>query len=242
MSDFPYKRVLLKVSGEALAGISGFGVDIDSVNRICADIAEVYAKGIEIGIVVGGGNIFRGSQVVAENYLLCERSTVDSMGMLSTVINALALDLALRKINVPTVILSSIFMPQVCEVFSCRNAVSYLSQGKVVIFSGGTGNAFLTTDSAAALRASEIGADVILKGTQVDGVYSADPRVHASSTRFDSLTYNQFIEKGLKVMDCASVVLARDSSIPIIVFSIHSPGGIWGGYTGIGRSTIISGE
>ncbi|CAL9916028.1 UMP kinase [Candidatus Liberibacter solanacearum] len=242
MSDLPYKRILLKVSGEALAGDSGFGIDMDSVERICADIAEVHARGVEIGIVVGGGNIFRGSKIIAENYQPSERSTADSIGMLSTVINALVLDVALRKINVPTAILSSIFMPQVCEVFSCRNAVSYLSQGRVVIFSGGTGNAFLTTDSAAALRASEIGADVILKGTQVDGVYSADPKKDSSSTRYDSLTYSQIIEKGLRVMDFSSIVLARDGAIPIIVFSIHCPGGMLEVLSGLGRRTIISGE
>ncbi|AKK20118.1 UMP kinase [Candidatus Liberibacter africanus] len=241
MSGFSYKRILLKVSGEALAGNSGFGIDMDSISRICKDIAEVHARGIEIGIVVGGGNIFRGNKVVSKNDQLCERSIVDSMGMLSTVINGLALDLALRKINVPTVVLSSVFIPQICETFSCRNAVSYLSQGKVVIFSGGTGNACLTTDSAAALRASEIGADVILKGTQVDGVYSSDPRVDPSSTRFDNLTYDQVIEKDLKVMDFASIVLARDFSIPIIIFSIHGIGGVFKALHGLGSRTVISG-
>ncbi|MEG8099066.1 UMP kinase [Candidatus Liberibacter brunswickensis] len=240
MSDLPYKRILLKVSGEALAGNSDFGIDMDSVNRISNDIAEVHSKGIEIGVVIGGGNIFRGSKIVSENYQLYERSTFDSMGMLSTVINALSLDLALRKAKVPTIIMSSIFMPQICEVFSCRNAMSYLSQNKVVIFAGGTGNSCLTTDSAASLRASEIGADVILKGTQVDGVYSADPHVNSSSTRFDSLTYNQFLEKDLKVMDFSSIILARDFSIPIIVFSIHSKGGILKVLYGLESSTIIS--
>ncbi|MBL0848711.1 MAG: UMP kinase [Candidatus Liberibacter ctenarytainae] len=239
MSDCAYKRILLKVSGESLAGDSVLGIDMNAVNRICEDIAEVYSRGVEIGIVVGGGNIFRGGRS-SGNLQEVERSTGDSIGMLSTVINALVLDSVLRKINIPTAILSSIFMPQISEVFSYRNATACFSRGCVVIFSGGTGNSFLTTDSAAALRAIEIGADVILKGTQVDGVYSSDPKKHPSATRFDRLTYDQIIEKGLEVMDLASVVLARDGSMPIIVFSIHSPRGILNALLGLGSRTIIS--
>ncbi|WP_259345148.1 UMP kinase [Candidatus Liberibacter sp.] len=237
MSGLPYKRVLLKVSGEALAGDLGFGIDVSAVDRICSDIAEASSKGVEIGVVVGGGNIFRGIGISG-----IERSVGDSMGMLSTVINALALDSSLRKMNVRTVILSSIFMPQICEIFSHRSAMSYLSQGFVVIFSGGTGNAFLTTDSAAALRAIEIGADAIFKGTQVDGVYSSDPKKDSLATRFESLTYSQIIEKRLEVMDLASIILARDNSVPIVVFSIHSPREFLKVLSGLGRRTIVSGK
>ncbi|MBY7649103.1 MAG: UMP kinase [Candidatus Liberibacter europaeus] len=241
MSGLLYRRILLKVSGEALAGDASFGIDMKSIDRICADIADVHSKGVEIGIVVGGGNIFRGEKSAGDLQSI-ERSAGDTIGMLSTVVNALLLDSALRKINVPTKVLSSIFMPQICEVYSCQNAASYLAQGCIVIFSGGTGNTFLTTDSAAALRAIEIKADVILKGTQVDGIYSSDPKKDSSAARFNSLTYNQVIEKGLKIMDSSSVVLARDGGVPIIVFSIHSSGGIWGALSGSGRSTIISGK
>ncbi|AHA27557.1 UMP kinase [Candidatus Liberibacter americanus] len=241
MSGFKYKRILLKVSGESLAGGSSFRIDLKAVDRICADIAEVHSKGVEIGIVIGGGNIFRGSKVVDES-LSIERPTADNIGMLSTVINSLVLCSALRKINIPTKVLSSIFMPQICEVFSYQAALSYIAQGCVVVFSGGTGNSLLTTDSAASLRAIEIKADVILKGTQVDGVYSSDPIKDDSALRFDNLTYNQVIEKELKIMDATSIVIARDSNIPIIVFSIHSSGGILGALSGLSGSTIISGE
>lgn len=241
MLGFRYKRILLKISGEALAGSASFGIDWEAVDRVCADIAEVHSKGIEIGIVIGGGNIFRGAKVAGKS-LSIERPIGDTIGMLSTVMNALVLDSALHKINIPTKILSSIFMPQICEVFSCQAALSYFSQGCIVIFAGGTGNAFLTTDSAASLRAIDIRADAILKGTQVDGVYSGDPRKDSSALRFDSLTYDQVIEKGLRIMDSASIVIARDANIPIIVFSIHSSGGILGALSGSLRSTIISGE
>ncbi|AGA64035.1 Uridylate kinase [Liberibacter crescens BT-1] len=234
-----YKRVLLKLSGESLVGSNGFGVDILAVERVCLDVIEVHSMGVEVGIVVGGGNIFRGLSVASDNF---DRVAADTMGMLSTIINALALAASFRKLNIKTVVFSSIFIPQVCEVFSQNAALSYLSQGFIVIFSGGTGNPFLTTDTAAALRAAEIKADAILKGTQVDGVYSCDPKQDVSAIRFDNLTYDQVIEKKLKIMDLVSIVMARDNDIPIVVFSIHDLGGFSKVLKGVGRMTIVSRE
>lgn len=193
--------------------------------------------GVEVGVVVGGGNIFRGVAVASKGG---DRVTGDHMGMLGTVINALALATSLRKLNIDTVVLSAIAMPEICESFSQRAALHHLSQGRVVIFAGGTGNPFFTTDSAAALRAAEIGAEAIFKGTQVDGIYSADPKKEPSATRFDRLTHSEMLEKGLAVMDVAAVALARENSIPIIVFSIHEKGGFGEILTGGGHMTIVS--
>ncbi|OCW56583.1 UMP kinase [Hoeflea olei] len=231
-----FKRVLLKCSGEALMGSQGFGIDVTVSDRIAADIAEVRAMGVEVGVVVGGGNIFRGVAVASKGG---DRVTGDHMGMLATVINALALATSLRKLGITTEVLSAISMPEICQSFSQRAAQHHLEKGRVVIFAGGTGNPFFTTDSAAALRAAEMGAEAILKGTQVDGIYSADPKLHPDATRFDTLTHDEVLDKGLAVMDVAAVALARENSIPIVVFSIHEKGAFARIMVGEGRATIV---
>jgi uridylate kinase len=238
MSDTPrYRRVLLKASGEALMGDQGFGIDVSVVDRIAADIAEARALGVEVGIVIGGGNIFRGVAVASKGG---DRVTGDHMGMLATVINSLALRTSLVKIGVDAVVLSAIAMPELCESFSQRQATAYIDQGKVVIFAGGTGNPFFTTDSAAALRAAEIGADALFKGTQVDGVYSADPKKDPSAIRYDRISHEEVLRKGLAVMDTAAIALARENNIPIIVYSIHEKGGFGAILRGQGRSTLVA--
>ncbi|MDZ7602764.1 MAG: UMP kinase [Hoeflea sp.] len=231
-----FKRVLLKASGEALMGSQGFGIDVTVSDRIAADIAEVRAMGVEVGVVVGGGNIFRGVAVASKGG---DRVTGDHMGMLATVINALALATSLRKLGIDTEVLSAISMPEICQSFSQRAALHHLEKGRVVIFAGGTGNPFFTTDSAAALRAAEMGAEAILKGTQVDGIYSADPKLYPDATRFDTLTHDEVLNKGLAVMDVAAVALARENSIPIVVFSIHEKGVFAKIMVGGGRATIV---
>ncbi|MBC7281312.1 UMP kinase [Hoeflea sp.] len=231
-----FKRVLLKASGEAMMGSQGFGIDVAVADRIAADIAEVRAMDVEVGVVVGGGNIFRGVAVASKGG---DRVTGDHMGMLATVINALALATSLRKLGVDTEVLSAISMPEICQSFSQRAALQHLKKGRVVIFAGGTGNPFFTTDSAAALRAAEMGAEAILKGTQVDGIYSADPKLHPEATRFDTLTHDEVLNKGLAVMDVAAVALARENSIPIVVFSIHEKGAFAKIMVGQGRATIV---
>jgi uridylate kinase len=240
MTDKPlYRRVLLKASGEALMGEQGFGIDVAVADRIASDIAEARALGVEVGVVIGGGNIFRGVAVASKGG---DRVTGDHMGMLATVINSLALRTSLVKAGIDTVVLSAIAMPELCESFSQRQATAYMDQGKVVIFAGGTGNPFFTTDSAAALRAAEIGADALFKGTQVDGIYSADPKKEPSATRFDRITHHDVLAKGLSVMDTAAVALARENHIPIIVYSIHEQGGFAKVLTGKGRCTIVTDE
>jgi uridylate kinase len=232
-----YKRILLKASGEALMGRQGFGIDVEVADRIAGDIAEVCAMGVEVGVVVGGGNIFRGVAVASKGG---DRVTGDHMGMLATVINALALATSLRKLGVDTEVLSAIAMPEICQSFSQRAALHHVAKGRVVIYAGGTGNPFFTTDSAAALRAAEMGAEAILKGTQVDGIYSADPKLDPAATRFERLTHDEVLQKGLAVMDVAAVSLARENAIPIVVFSIHEKGGLAAILRGGGRSTVVS--
>ncbi|NKC50570.1 UMP kinase [Ochrobactrum cytisi] len=232
-----YKRVLLKASGEALMGSQGFGIDVSVADRIASDIKQARSLGVEVGVVIGGGNIFRGVAVASKGG---DRVTGDHMGMLATVINSLALRTSLHKIGVDSVVLSAIAMPEICESFSQRQATAYMDEGKVVIFAGGTGNPFFTTDSAAALRAAEIEADALLKGTQVDGIYSADPKKNPNATRFDSLTHKEVLDRGLAVMDTAAVALARENNIPIIVYSIHENGGLAEILQGKGRCTIVS--
>ncbi|MBQ9351907.1 MULTISPECIES: UMP kinase [Phyllobacterium] len=232
-----YKRVLLKASGEALMGDQGFGIDVAVADRIASDIAEARALGVEVGVVIGGGNIFRGVAVASKGG---DRVTGDHMGMLATVINSLALRTSLVKIGIDTVVLSAIAMPELCETFSQRQATAYMDMGKVVIFAGGTGNPFFTTDSAAALRAAEVGADALFKGTQVDGVYTADPKKDPSAVRFERLTHKEMLDRGLTVMDTTAVALARENNIPIIVYSIHEKGGFAEILQGRGRATIVS--
>ena len=231
-----WKRILLKLSGEALMGSQAFGIDPAIVQRIAKEIADAVALGAQVGVVVGGGNIFRGVAVAAKGG---NRVTGDHMGMLATVINALALATSLRKLGIDTEVLSAISMPEICQSFSQRAALHHLEKGRVVIFAGGTGNPFFTTDSAAALRAAEMGAEAILKGTQVDGIYSADPKKYPDATRFDNITHAEVLNKGLAVMDVAAVALARENSIPIVVFSIHEKGAFAKIMVGEGRATIV---
>lgn len=234
--DLAYKRVLLKVSGEALMGNQGFGIDVEVADRIAADVKQAVDMGVQVAIVIGGGNIFRGVAVASRGG---DRVTGDHMGMLATVINSLALRTSLVKSGLDAVVLSAIAMPQLCESFSQRKAMWNIEQGRVVVFAGGTGNPYFTTDSAAALRAAEIGADALLKGTQVDGIYSADPKLDPEAERYECLTHAQVIEKGLNVMDIAAVALTRENRIPIVVFSIHEQGGLAAIVKGRGRSTVV---
>jgi len=232
-----YGRVLLKASGEALMGDQHFGIDVSVADRIASDIAEAREMGVEVGVVIGGGNIFRGVAVASKGG---DRVTGDHMGMLGTVINSLALRTSLVKAGIDTTVLSAIAMPEICEGFSQRQATAYMNQGKVVIFAGGTGNPFFTTDSAAALRAAEIGADALFKGTQVDGIYSADPKKDPNATRYDRLTHKEVLDRGLAVMDTTAVALAQENNIPIIVYSIHEKGGFGAILRGEGRCTVVS--
>ena len=238
MTDKPlYRRVLLKASGEALMGEQHFGIDVSVVDRIASDIAEARALGVEVGVVIGGGNIFRGVAVASKGG---DRVTGDHMGMLATIINSLALRTSLHKLGVDSVVLSAIAMPELCESFSQRQATAYMDAGKVVIFAGGTGNPFFTTDSAAALRAAEIGAGALFKGTQVDGVYSADPKKDPGAERYERITHKEVLDQGLAVMDTAAIALARENNIPIIVYSIHEKGGFGEILKGGGRCTIVA--
>jgi uridylate kinase len=234
-----YRRVVLKASGEALMGQQGFGIDVNVVDQIARDIASVRELGVEVGVVIGGGNIFRGVAVASKGG---DRVTGDHMGMLATVINSLALRTSLHKLGVDAVVLSAIAMPELCESFSQRQATAYMNAGKVVIFAGGTGNPFFTTDSAAALRAAEIGADALFKGTQVDGIYSADPRKDPNAVRYERLTHEQVMREKLQIMDAAAIALARENNIPIIVFSIHEEGGFKDILLGAGRCTIVEND
>lgn len=218
-------------------GDQGFGIDVSVVDRIASDIKEAREMGVEVGVVIGGGNIFRGVAVASKGG---DRVTGDHMGMLATVINSLALRTSLIKAGVDAVVLSAIAMPELCESFSQRQATAYMNEGKVVIFAGGTGNPFFTTDSAAALRAAEIGADALFKGTQVDGVYSADPKKDASAERYDRITHSKVLTEGLSIMDTAAIALARENNIPIIVYSIHETGGFGAILRGEGRCTVVS--
>jgi uridylate kinase len=233
-----YRRVLLKMSGEALAGSKGYGIDLDVLAPIARDVADAVARGAEICLVIGGGNIFRG---LMASEVGMDRARADYMGMLATVMNALALQTAIEREGRPTRVLSAIPMPTVCEAYIRDKALDHLEKGRVVIFAGGTGNPFFTTDTAAALRAAEMGCDALLKATKVDGVYSADPTKTPNARRYDRLTYDDVLKQDLKVMDGAAIALARDNRIPIIVFSIKSQGGLATVLQGNGSSTTIDG-
>jgi len=224
MSDGPrFRRLLLKLSGEALMGSQSFGIDEGVVSTIASEIAEVHDLGVEVAIVVGGGNIIRG---VAASHRGLDRVTGDNMGMLATVINALALQDALEKRNVPTRVQTAIEIREVAEPVIRRRALRHLEKGRVVIFAAGTGNPFFTTDSAAALRANEIGAEVLLKATRVDGVYTADPRKVPDARLLSEVTYQQVLERDLKIMDAAAISLCRDNDLPLIIFNLTQPGNI----------------
>jgi uridylate kinase len=218
-----FKRILLKLSGEALAATQGFGVDPLRIHEIAAELADVYSLGIQIAIVVGGGNFFRG---VAEQAREMDRVSADHMGMLATVINALALQDALEKQKVYTRVMSAIEMNQVAEPFIRRRAIRHLEKNRIVIFAGGTGNPYFSTDTAASLRAMEIKAEVILKATKVDGIYDADPMKVKDAKRFSHITYMDVLQKGLKVMDSTAISLCKDNSLPIIIFNLNQHGNI----------------
>ncbi|MFN0263516.1 UMP kinase [Tepidamorphus sp. 3E244] len=231
------RRVLVKLSGEALMADAGHGIDPTTVQRFARDIAQVRESGVEVAVVVGGGNIFRGMAAAVEGL---DRTTADSMGMLATVMNGLALAGALSAQGCEAAVLSAIPMDTVCEPYARRRAVTYLGQGKVVIFVAGTGNPFFTTDTAAVLRAVESDCDTVYKATQVDGIYSADPKTHSDATRYDMLTYDEVLARDLKVMDGAAVAIARDNKLPVVVFSLAGEGAIARAVSGEGRSTTVS--
>ncbi len=231
-----YKRVLLKISGEALMGEADYGLDPETVARIAADVRQVHEMGVQACLVIGGGNIFRGLRAAATGM---DRATADYMGMLATVINSLAMQSALEKLGVTTRVQSAIPMATVAEPYIRRRAVRHMEKGRVVIFGAGTGNPFFTTDTAAALRASEMGCDALLKGTKVDGVYDADPVRVKGAKRYDRLDYLEVLTKDLGVMDHAAISLARENDIPILVFSIYEPGAFAEVLGGGGRYTII---
>ena len=218
-----YKRVVLKLSGEALAAGRGLGVDSVRVHEVAKEVAEVRALGVEVAVVVGGGNFFRG---VAEQAREMDRVSADQMGMLATVINALALQDAIEKQGVPCRVMSAIEMNQVCEPYIRRRAIRHLEKGRAVIFAAGTGNPYFSTDTAASLRAMEIKADVLLKGTKVEGIYDADPVLIKDAVKFEQITYMEILRLGLKVMDLTAVSLCKDNNLPMIIFNMNEPGNI----------------
>ena len=236
-SELKYKRILLKVSGEVLMGDQGFGIDMKTVHAVAEEIAEVARTGVELCLVIGGGNIFRGLSKAAVGM---ERSSADYMGMLATVMNALAMQNALEKLGIDTRVQSAIQMNAVCEPFIRRRAIRHLEKGRVVIFAAGTGAPYFTTDTAAALRAAEMDCDALFKGTSVDGVYSADPKKDKAAKRYDQLTYMDVLSRDLKVMDASAVSLMRENDIPIVVFSIRTEGELNQVIHGGGTHTVIS--
>ena len=231
-----YARVLLKVSGEALMGEGNYGIDVGTVDRIAADVKEAADSGTQICMVIGGGNIFRGLAGAAKGI---DRATADYMGMLATVMNALAMQAALERSGLPSRVQSAIPMSSVCEPYIRRRAIRHMEKGRVVIFAAGTGNPFFTTDTAAALRAAEMNCDALLKATQVDGVYSADPKKYPDAVRYESLSYHEVLARDLAVMDASAISLSRENGIPILVFSLHDRGALARVLKGQGRATII---
>ena len=232
-----YGRILLKLSGEALAGDRGFGIDPPTVDRLTDEIADVHASGVELALVVGGGNIVRGT-VASEHGM--DRVSADYMGMLSTVINALALQDLLERKSVDTRLLTAIRMDEIAEPYIRRRAIRHLEKGRVVLFAGGTGNPYFSTDTAAALRDMEIKADVILKATKVDGIYDADPLINPDASRFDRISYLQVLEQGLKVMDATAISLCMDNRLPIVVFNLRTPGNIKRAITGEPVGSLVT--
>ena len=222
MSKTPkYKRILLKLSGEALMGQDAFGINRNTIDAIVAEVAQASALGVEMGVVIGGGNIFRG---VAPGAAGMDRATADYMGMLATIMNALALQDAMRRAGINARVQSAINVEQVCEPYIRGKAIRYLEEGKIVIFAAGTGNPFFTTDTAAALRGTEIGAEMVLKATKVDGIYTADPNLDPTAQRYETVSFDEVIIKNLRVMDATAFALCRDQKLPITVFSIYKPG------------------
>jgi uridylate kinase len=231
-----YKRVLLKISGEALMGDLGYGLHPPTVERIAKEIQIVHNMGLQICMVIGGGNIFRGLQGSAQGM---ERTTADYMGMLATVMNALAMQSGLEELGVHTRVISAIPMDQVCEPYIRRRAVRHLEKGRVCIFAAGTGNPYFTTDTAATLRATEMKCEAIFKGTKVDGIYDKDPKKHSDAIKYDAISYDEVLQKRLGVMDASSIALARDNNLPIVVFSLDEEGGFSGILSGKGSFTIV---
>lgn len=238
MCELRYKRVLLKLSGEALAGEQGYGIDPQTITTIANEVKEVVECGVQLSLVIGGGNIFRGLAASSKGM---DRASADYMGMLATMINALAMQDALEKIGVDTRVQSAIAMQEVAEPYIRRRAIRHLEKGRVVIFGAGTGNPYFTTDTAASLRAMEVGAEVILKGTKVDGVYTADPKKDQNATKFTELTYIDVLKKGLQVMDATATSLCMDNSLPIIVFDVTTDGNVKKVVYGEPIGTIVKG-
>jgi uridylate kinase len=238
MAEPYYKRVLLKLSGEALGGEQGYGIDPITITTIAREVKQVVELGVQLSLVIGGGNIFRGLAASSKGM---DRASADYMGMLATMINSLALQDALEKVGVDTRVQSAIAMAEVAEPYIRRRAIRHLEKGRVVIFGAGTGNPYFTTDTAASLRAMEIGADVILKGTKVDGVYSADPNKDPSATKYETLDYLEVLRKGLQVMDATAISLCMDNSLPIIVFDVTTDGNIVRVVCGDHIGTIVKG-
>ena len=235
-ASLKYRRVLLKLSGEALMGAQAYGIDVSAVERIASDIKGAVDEGVQLCLVIGGGNIFRGlSGAAAGN----DRSTADYMGMLATIMNALAMQAALERAGLPTRVQSAIPIMSICEPYIRRRAIRHMEKGRVVIFAAGTGNPFFTTDTAAALRAAEMACNAMFKATQVDGVYSDDPKRVKNAERYDFLTYHEVLSRDLKVMDASAISLSRENKIPIVVFSIHEQGTLSAVLKGQGRSTVI---
>ena len=236
MAEFKYKRVLLKISGESLMGNQDYGIDTAMVSRVASEVADVVSQDIQVCLVIGGGNIFRGVSAAAVGM---ERATGDYMGMLATVMNALAMQNALEQLEIDTRVQSALPIDAVCEPYIRRRAMRHMERGRVVIFAAGTGNPFFTTDTAAALRASEMNCNVLMKGTRVDGVYSADPEKEADAVRFNSLSYLDVLSQDLKVMDATAISLARENNIPILVFSVTQTGGFDRALRHKGEFTLI---
>ncbi|MCD7099642.1 UMP kinase [Stenotrophomonas sp. MMGLT7] len=239
MSQLVYRRILLKLSGEALMGDEDYGIDPKVISRLAHEVIEVQQAGAEVALVIGGGNIFRGAGLAAGGM---DRVTGDQMGMLATVINALAMQDALEKLGAKVRVMSALKINDVCEDFIRRRAIRHLEKGRIAIFAAGTGNPFFTTDSGAALRAIEIGADLLLKATKVDGVYDKDPKKHADAVRFDSLTYDEVIVRGLEVMDTAAFALARDSDLPLRIFDMGHAGELLRILRGENIGTLVKGR
>jgi len=239
MSNLRFSQVLLKISGEALAGGRPFGIDNQTITNFCRDIAEAAAVGARISLVIGGGNIFRG---VSEQAAGMDRASADYMGMLATVLNALAVQEALEKQGLSTRVMSAITMQEVCEPYIRRRALRHLEKGRVVICAAGTGNPYFTTDTAAALRAMELKTEAILKGTKVDGVYDKDPAKHPDAVKFDELTYMDVLERRLRVMDTTAISLAMDNNLPIVVFNMFTPGNLKRVLAGEPVGTVVKGD
>jgi len=238
MGEPIYRRVLVKLSGEAFAGPQDYGIDQATIDRVAAELIAARRLGIEIAVVIGGGNIFRGVEVSARGV---SRTTGDTMGMLATVMNCLALAEALQRQGQKARTLAALSMPEVCDLYTRAAAEQVLGDGGIALFAAGTGNPYFTTDTAAVLRAAEIGADAVLKATNVDGVYTADPKLDPNAKRFERLTHSEALAGGYKVMDATAFALARETSLPIIVFSIAEPGSIGAVLSGAGRATVVAG-